>query len=355
MEITVRAPARITFFGEHQDYFGLPVIPLAINRYVWIKGHARDDEKIRVELVDLEKKWETTINTINPSPQPRDYLSSGVNVFLKSGYKLPTGFDAKIWGNVPMFAGLGSSSAFVIGWLKFLFSFAGISLEPLQLAHLGYKAEVEEFHEPGGCEDHVASAFGGMTYMEPHVMPPIVERVNIPPGYFVIGDSREKKPTLDILARVKKWGFTAINELRNKGYPEIREITLSHIKGISPNDVPFIDKLESIIEIRDITFSALKELRKDPSSIDAHYIGSLLNKHHELLRDVLEVSTPKIDAMISAAIKAGALGGKIVGSGGGGCMFAYCLESPEKVARAIAQAGGDPIIVEPASGAETIK
>jgi len=63
-----------------------------------------------------------------------------------------------------------------------------------------------------------------------------------------------------------------------------------------------------------------------------------------------QVSTPKIEAMMDAASNTGALGGKINGSGGGGCMFAYAPAHPEKVAEAIEQAGGKAYIVHSDNG-----
>jgi len=69
-----------------------------------------------------------------------------------------------------------------------------------------------------------------------------------------------------------------------------------------------------------------------------------------VLRELVGISTPKIDRMLRAALQNGALGGKINGSGGGGCMFAYAPDDPETVARAIERAGGRPDIISPDSG-----
>jgi len=79
-------------------------------------------------------------------------------------------------------------------------------------------------------------------------------------------------------------------------------------------------------------------------------IGELLSDHHAVLRDVLNVSTPKIEAMLEAAMDAGALGGKINGSGGGGCMVAYVPENPQQIAEAIQKAGGKAYIIYPDEG-----
>ena len=95
-------------------------------------------------------------------------------------------------------------------------------------------------------------------------------------------------------------------------------------------------------------FKKLIELEKKMP--DNNVISSLINEQHAILRDKLKVSTEKIESMLTAALNAGALGGKINGSGGGGCMFAYAPENPEKVADAIRSVGGKSYIVNMDSG-----
>jgi len=93
---------------------------------------------------------------------------------------------------------------------------------------------------------------------------------------------------------------------------------------------------------RDITSEGLDLLNED---IDEIRLGDLLNQQHAILRDTLGVSTDKIETMLEAAMGAGAHGGKINGSGGGGCMFAYAPDCAEEVAAAIEQAGGKAYMV----------
>mgnify|MGYP005860387899 CR=1 FL=1 len=88
---------------------------------------------------------------------------------------------------------------------------------------------------------------------------------------------------------------------------------------------------------RDLTVEAMKLFR---GAVDPVRLGELLTLHHEQLRDGIGVSTPKIDAMLEAALGAGALGGKINGSGGGGCMFAYAPGREDAVVEAMERAGG---------------
>ena len=101
--------------------------------------------------------------------------------------------------------------------------------------------------------------------------------------------------------------------------------------------------LEGTVRNRDITYEALEFLRNE--RVDEQAFGTLLAEHQTILRDVLQISTPKINRMLDAAMNAGALGGKINGSGGGGCMFAYAPDRAGEVAEAITKAGGKAHIV----------
>ena len=98
------------------------------------------------------------------------------------------------------------------------------------------------------------------------------------------------------------------------------------------------------INKREILKKAILEFGK--KKIDHEYFGQLLTEHHMVLKNTLQVSTDKIENMIHSAMSAGALGSKINGSGGGGCMFAYAPDNPKKVANAIENAGGKAYIVQ---------
>jgi galactokinase len=106
--------------------------------------------------------------------------------------------------------------------------------------------------------------------------------------------------------------------------------------------------LRGTLRNRDITYQALDLLRQP--IMNERVFGELLNEHHAILRDVLCISTPKIEKMLTAALDAGAYGGKINGSGGGGCMFVYAPEHTERIAEAIEKAGGKAYIVNVDTG-----
>ena len=101
--------------------------------------------------------------------------------------------------------------------------------------------------------------------------------------------------------------------------------------------------LEGTLMTRDLTREG-KELFLE-ADFDHRRFGQLLTKQHEVLRDYLQTSTPKIEKMMEAALQAGALGGKLNGSGGGGCMFAYAPDNTEQIARAIERTGAKVYII----------
>ena len=70
---------------------------------------------------------------------------------------------------------------------------------------------------------------------------------------------------------------------------------------------------------------------------------------------ILNISTPRIELMLKSALQVGAYGGKINGSGGGGCMIAYCPENPSEIKKAIEKAGGKAHIVNIAAGTQEEK
>ena len=249
------------------------------------------------------------------------------------------------------FAGTSSSSALIVTWLNFLTQMSDqkITLPPGKIAYHAWEAEVKEFNEPGGMMDHYSTALGGIIFLK--FFPEIeFQKLNADLKTFVLGDSMEPKDTTTILARVKNQVLDVSNNLSKK-YNEfsLQTIKLDELKQYKNEltDEQY-DLLNGTIRNRDITYEALKAL--SAKELDHKFIGKLLNEHQDNLRDIQKISTPKIDRMLKAAMDSGAYGGKINGSGGGGCMFAYAPEDPEKIAAAIEKEGGKAYIINMEEG-----
>ncbi|GAB4034128.1 mevalonate kinase family protein [Spirosoma jeollabukense] len=356
--MTVSTPGRICLFGEHQDYLGLPVIAAAISRRISIDAQQAEQPGFRLNLPDIGD-----VVTIPFDGKPlhypkiRDYFRSGINVLLREGFTFSKGIEGEVRGNIPINSGTSSSSALLVTWLNVL---SQLSDEPQQfsrerLAELAYVAEVLEFGEPGGMMDHYSTAVGDVIYLESK---PKIALQELHPnlGTFVLGDSQEPKDTIGILGRVK-FGMlriieklSIINPAFSLDHSDITEVTepgRRTVKDYLPKDEYIL--LKGNLANRDILRDALTVLQA-PSGLDHTRFGQLLTDHQTNLRDAQRISTPKIDRMIDAALQAGALGGKINGSGGGGCMFAYAPNKPEKVAEAIEREGGKAYIISVDAG-----
>ncbi len=344
--LTTSAPGRICLFGEHQDYLHLPVITSAINLRIRISGEMRPDRRIHFSLPDIGAEETFDLQKEIPYGQERDYLKSVVNVLQREGIDFPTGFDCEVRGSIPINSGTSSSSALVVAWVKFLLEAVRHPRrnDLIFIAQMAHRAEVAEFKEPGGMMDHYATSLGGVLYLDFRAPQP-AQRLFPQLGAFVLGDSREAKDTKGILRRVKN-GMLAI---LNNHSPALSLEKLPHLKieAVTPLKSQLTSEafglLEGFLKNRDITRRALHVLTQPV--LDHRKFGALLNEHQAILREVLKISTPKIDRMLEAALKAGAYGGKINGSGGGGCMFAYAPENTEAVAEAIRAEGGVPYIV----------
>jgi len=350
-KFNVSAPGRVCLFGEHQDYLNLPVIPCAISLRINIHGEKQTNNLVHLDLPDIKSEEEFMLNGIQNYHNERDYFKSALNVLQKNQFTFSEGFRGEVNGKIPINSGTSSSSALIVAWIKTLtqLSDQNTTLSAEEIAAFAFKAEVEEFNEPGGKMDMYSSAIGGTIFLdfEPELK---VTKLNSSLKSIVLGDSGEPKKTTEILARVKD-GVIEILELLKRKDPNfrLRTTNLTEIEKYKNelNDVQF-NLLAATITNFQITLEAKNLLTAE--SIDHLAVGKLLSLHHEILNSDLQISTPKIERMIKASIEAGAYGAKINGSGGGGCMFAYAPEDPVKVAKAIESAGGKAYIITPDVG-----
>ena len=338
-------------FGEHQDYFGLAIIAGAIDLRITISGRRRADQMFVIDLPDMGAKEEFTFAREILYDQKRDYLKSAVNIHRRA--KLPmTGWDCQVRGTIPINAGTSSSSALVVAWNKFLLEAAGDprAHRPHDIAELGYLTEVAEFKEPGGKMDHYASALGGVVWIR-FDDPMKLDQLENPLGTFVLADSLQKKDTTGTLGFIKSHVLegAARVAMAIAGFDLKSPLTAGVLAETDKLPADHRRLLKGTLMTRDLTKegAALFHANKP---FDHERFGALLTAQHAVLRDQLQISTEKIERMIAKALDAGALGAKINGSGGGGCMFAYAPNAPEKVASAIAEAGGRPFIVHIAEG-----
>ncbi|MHA1284250.1 MAG: mevalonate kinase family protein [Promethearchaeota archaeon] len=346
--IRIKAPGRICLFGEHQDYLNYPIIAMAISRYIYLEAKRISENKFIINFPDINNKIEIELkNKELIYESKRDYIRSGYNQFLRLGAKFEKGYKITITGDIPINAGAASSSALVIAWLTFLNEITELHLTKEDLANLGYKTEVQEFGEAGGKMDFFSSVFGNLIHLTPQNNSQKLIEIPISLEGFVLGNSLEKKDTVEDLRRVKstaKRAFEIIRELM----PDFNQFKtkLNEIEPYLPSiEKKYREKLVGNIINRDITEQA-KDLILTYASISKslnynrfkdfyEQLGNLINAHQKELKEKIKISTKKIDLMIDRSIEVGALGAKINGSGFGGTMFALAPGKESEVIGAL--------------------
>jgi galactokinase len=345
-------PGRICLFGEHQDYLGLPVIAAAISRRINIEATRTSSHEVCLQLPDLQQEERFSIDTFPLTyAHKRDYFRSAMNVLWREGLRFSSGIEGRVWSNIPINAGTSSSSALAVTWVNLLSQLADEprAFSPAEIAEFAYQAEVPEFGEPGGMMDHYSTAVGGVIYLESR---PEIRVESFPVGVgglglgaFVLGDSGEPKDTIGVLRHVKFGMLDAMAKMQAHNpafvFTEMPAESVADYDHLLTSDERAL--VRGNLSDRDVLREALTLFRS--GTVDHRRLGELLTTHQTSLREAKRVSTPKIDRMIDVALAAGALGGKINGSGGGGCMFAYAPEHTEAVAKAIERAGGKAYVI----------
>lgn len=352
-----KAPGRICLFGDHQDYLELPIIACAINRYITVQGIPNGTDLFVIKMPDLGKEEVVRFRESDLKPIKGAHLQTTLYVVQRYGCIPDQGYDITIQGDVPINAGLSSSSAMVVAWVQWLFSTFGCSKEltPELIGKVAYEAEVIAQNSPGGKMDQYTSAIGDMIYLETDTASKH-RKIDTNLEGLIVGESGVSKNTVGVLGDIKGNSLEAIamvqKEVPSFDLPSATLDTYEMYKEMLPKNLqPFF---YGAIQNHLITQEALFALSE--KEINYNQIGDLLNAHHEVLKNTLKITVPVIDAMIDAALKAGAYGTKIVGSGGGGCICALApLDKQETVIQAIKNAGAkDAYSVHASKGAHIL-
>ena len=292
--IITRTPFRISFFGGGTDYpvyykkYGGAVLSTTINKYCYINCRYLPpffDYKYRIRYTIRE---ETKNVSEIEHPSVRECLK-----FLNA----EKGIEMVHTSDIPARSGIGSSSAFTVGFLNALYALSGKMVTKRQLAREAIHVEQSIIKENVGSQDQVAAAFGGINKIE-------------------FGGDREfyvtpitiKENKLNKLQDNLMFFYTGI--IRNA----------SEIAGEQINATP--SKKKELKLMAEMVDEAVNILNTNSADIDD--FGRLLHKSWKIKRSITNLITNgKIDQIYDAALKAGALGGKLLGAGGGGFILFY--------------------------------
>lgn len=296
--IITRSPLRISLGGGGTDLpsyyrqYGGFVLSAAIDKYIYITLHRTFVEEMIIKYSQLER-----ISSIDSIQHPI------VREALKSANISQLNLEITSMADIPSGTGLGSSGSFTTALIKALFALKKTPIEPAELAETACHIEIDQLGEPIGKQDQYISAFGGITAFDFHTDNSVRSRpaaiseetlFNLEDNLllFFTGYSRAASSILQDQDNRSKMGDTAI---------------MTNLHRVKHNGLRSLQALEA---------GNLEEF------------AAIMNEHWEEKRVRSQgMSNPTIDQWHSLAMQQGALGGKLIGAGGGGFLMFY---APDK-------------------------
>lgn len=300
--IISRTPLRISFVGGGSDlssfYKNEPgaIVSTAIKKYIYITVNPSFDDSITVRYSKEERVW--NVDELEHNLIREALRLTGVT----HGVDISSSADVPSKGS-----GLGSSSSYVVGVLHALYAFKGQHVSAEKLAQDACRIEIEILKKPIGKQDQYAAAYGGFNYLQFNPD----ESVYIDPIICQFGTKERLEKNLLLLYT----GITRSSDtILAKQSRNMRED--SQMQKVMAQMVTIADEMHA-------------SLRKNKLST----FGDLLDENWRLKKQMADtISSPKIDGWYAVAKKNGAIGGKLLGAGGGGFLLFY---APQKYHRKI--------------------
>jgi len=288
--IIVQTPLRVSFFGGGTDFpsffmeEGGCVLSSAIDKFIFVTVKERFDKKLRIGYTQTEM-------VDNVDEIHHDLIRESLRLTgIENGVEVTTMGDIPSEGS-----GLGSSSTVTVGSLHAMYSYMGEIVSAERLAREACGIEIDTLKKPIGIQDQYIAAYGGLRFFEFKSDGEVkVEKVKISPdSHRMLNDS-----FLLFFTGVSRRADTILNEQK------------SNIK-------------DRITELREIKQMAL-QARNDIETGNFDSFGRLMNRSWELKKKLAgSISNGSINDMYETAQRAGAIGGKITGAGGGGFLMLY--------------------------------
>jgi len=316
MGVVASAPAKVILFGEHFVVYGEPSIVLAIDKRAYATAENRNDKLLYLRSVNLNLAayfengaFKIEQGDLREAKLKFEPVKLVVEKVLEK-YGENVGLNIEINSTVPVAAGLGSSAAVVAAVTTAVGALLNVKMSKEDVFRITYEAEKIVHGTPSGIDPAIATFGGTLLFQMDTGFKSLDTKMDIP---LIIGDTGVERST-----RVQVEKVRHINER----YPQVVEPIMR--------------------AAREIVLRAIEALKQN----DLEILGELMNFNHALLYGV-GVSDESLEWLINAAKKAGALGAKLTGAGGGGCMMALAKnEKLEQVLEAIQRAGGRPFIAK---------
>ena len=302
--IISKTPFRISFFGGGTDYpewyheNGGSVLATTIDKYCYISCRHLPpffEHKHRIVYSKIE------------SVKTTEEIQHPVVRAVLSNLSITDGLEIHHDADLPARSGLGSSSSFTVGLINVLNALKGLQISKQDLAKQATYIEQEVLKETVGSQDQVLAAFGGFNRIDFH-----------PDDSFNISPVIINKDLVEQLQSHMLLFFTGLSRFSS-------DIARDKVSN-------FTNRFQELTRIKEMVDEGMSILQSPSTSIMD--LGKLMHESWKLKRSLsVKVSTPKIDEIYEAGIKAGATGGKILGAGGGGFILFFAEPKNHKKIR----------------------
>ncbi len=357
------APGRVNLIGEHTDYTGGFVMPLAIEQRAFVAVRPRPDRLVRAVAVGRDIA-EVPLDDVGPG-RPAGWLAylAGAAWVPVTGTTPPghpaRGWDIALASDVPIGAGLSSSAAITCATLLAMNDLADWGADRQRLAGWAQQVENTVVGMPCGIMDQTASlrcTDGHVLFMDTRSLE--IEQVPWPAAdrgvALLVTDTHSPHLLVDGQYASRRRSCEEATAIL--GAPSLRDARLSDLDAVTDALTPEqMARARHVISENARVLRTRELLRTGP----VQAIGAELTASHASLRDDFQVTVPQVDAAVDAAIAAGAYGARMTGGGFGGCTIALIGPADaDRVAAAIdgrfAERGFSPashVLVVPGAGA----
>lgn len=357
----VRAPGRVNLIGEHTDYNDGFVLPMAIDRAMWVALRPTNNNTVHITSLDFENPIAFDLESFTKEAgTPADYVKGIAWALQQEGYTLQ-GWEGVMKGNVPIGAGLSSSAGLELATARAFALVSNIEWDATKMALLAQKAEVKWVGVNSGIMDQMISAVGDAGHallidcrsLDTELLP-------LPSGTAIV--------ILDTNTR-RELVTSAYNERRQQceaaadyfGVSKLRDVDIDtfEAKQDGLEDV-IMRRARHIVTENDRVLLAKQAMLDD----DAQTLGTLMNASHASLRDDFEVTNDALNVIVAnAQAQLSCFGARMTGGGFGGCAVALVEKGKvEEFSKVVAKAYAEQTpqtasiyITQPSNGAEVIK
>lgn len=320
MIFRAKAPLRISFAGGGTDVAPYPeerggaVLSATIDKYAYASLVPNTNGEIHVHSLDYDVVAKYQVGSPLPYDGELDLVKAAIQHFdVREGVNLFVHTDA------PPGSGLGSSSAVVVALIGVLRHWLRQPVTNYEIAQLAYRIERQDLGVQGGMQDHYAATFGGFNFIEFQASSVVVNPLRIPQSL--------------------------LNELEYRLLLCYTGKTRLSANILERQIASYVQKREDVVQALDATKATAVELKNALLRGRLETFGDLLHQGWELKKRFdSAVSSPQIDEMYEQARKTGALGGKILGAGGGGYLLLFCeFDKKHRVAERLEKIGGQVV------------